>query len=388
LGQRVSGSAALRDLAPIPLEVLVASSTSDLALLVDGRARCVGVIWRDPELALGCPEPLEGRALADIVAARAPAELCAEVRRAVGSGTPVRAEIAVRGADGERWLAIVVTPVGGDDVLWIARDVTEVRAVAAAPRRARTIEENRRAELERANARLVELDGLRSKFVSDVSHELRAPVTNMLLTLSLLERAEPGRAAHYVRVVRQQAARLGTLIEDVLDLARLELGGEEADFVAVDLNALTEQVVSAHQPRAEAAGLVLAVDLEPGLPAVRALPGRLSQVVANLVSNALQYTPLGTVCVRTRQDGRRVGLEVEDTGIGIAPDDRPRLFERFFRGRHDAGAEIPGTGLGLAIVEEIVALHQGKIEVESEPGEGSTFRVWLPLAQVDRASGR
>jgi two-component system phosphate regulon sensor histidine kinase PhoR len=234
--------------------------------------------------------------------------------------------------------------------------------------------------------RLKELDRLKSKFVADVSHELGTPVTNLILYSNLLEQPDDEKRAHYLTVLQAQAQRLSTLVKDILSLSRLEADKEGVVFEPVDLNLVVERVVAGHRPQAEAAGLELAFAGEENLPPVRANDGQLAQVVTNLVANALNYTPAGRVQVTTRLDEERgqVSLQVEDTGMGIAPEDLPYVFDRFYRGQRVSQSEIPGTGLGLAIVKEIVDLHEGSIEVESEVGEGSTFRVWWPFEGGER----
>ncbi|GAB4574897.1 MAG: PAS domain S-box protein [Anaerolineae bacterium] len=243
----------------------------------------------------------------------------------------------------------------------------------------------RTKELTIANARLQELDRLKSKFVSDVSHELRAPITNLGMYLHLLERAtDLARRDQYLDVLRVQVERLKALVEGILDLSRLDLGKHKVQFSAVDLNAIVQQTVVAHQPRAEAAGLHLEVALDDKIPYVWGERNQLFQVVANLLQNAINYTPEGQVTVQTGFDTRRgqVMLRVSDTGVGIYPEDIPHLFERFYRGQQPQGMDVPGTGLGLGIVKEITDLHSGQIEVESAPGEGTTFTIWLPAAST------
>ena len=236
-------------------------------------------------------------------------------------------------------------------------------------------------ELAGANERLKELDRLKTKFVSDVSHELRTPVTNLGLYLDLLERGKPEKRDQYMTILKEQAARLRKLIEDILDLTRLERDKTGLEFEPVDLNALIELVVTSHQARAEAAGLTLSFDRDASVPPVRGVRHQLSRVVTNLVSNALNYTPAGQVGVRTRLDTNRkaVCVEVQDTGVGINAEDMPHLFERFYRGKHAAQSGIPGSGLGLGIVKEIVEMHGGTISVNSEEGAGTTFTACFPL---------
>ncbi len=238
----------------------------------------------------------------------------------------------------------------------------------------------RTRELAAANERLQELDYLKSKFVSEVSHELRTPVTSLILYLSLLERGQPDKQAHYLRQADQQAARMKQLIEDILDLSRLERDKVDLILSPIDLNAVLEQSAMAQQPRAEAAGLHLTIELAADLPMVRGDINRLLQVATNLIANAINYTTTGEVGVRSFRAADRVGFEVQDTGMGIAPEDLPHLFERFYRGRRASQSSVRGTGLGLNIVKEIVDWHGGEVGGRSEVGVGSTFTVWLPAA--------
>jgi len=250
----------------------------------------------------------------------------------------------------------------------------------------------RTRELTEAIEQLEELDRLKSKFVTDVSHELRTPVANIKLYLHLLQGSRPEKHSQYLAIINEQTDRLVNLIEDILDLSRLALGEVKMEFVAVDLNAVAEQVIAAHQSRADVAGLELIFEPSVALPPVRADLHQLTQVITNLVNNAVNYTPAGHVGVSICLDAERgqvseakhqgqVCLEVQDTGMGIEPGDLPHVFERFYRGQRVGSSNIPGTGLGLAIVKEIVDLHQGEIRVESQVDEGSTFRVWLPLEE-------
>jgi two-component system, OmpR family, phosphate regulon sensor histidine kinase PhoR len=234
--------------------------------------------------------------------------------------------------------------------------------------------------LAEANERLTELDRLKSKFVSDVSHELRTPIANLKLYIDLLQHGRPDKQAQYVVVLQQQIRRVANLVDDILDLSRLESRKQQGiTFGPVELNEVVAQVVMAHQPRAEAAALILAFAPGRELPVVRGDANQLAQVVTNLVANALNYTLEGTVQVETLLRDDQVGLIVTDTGRGIAAEDLPHIFERFYRGRPTQQTDVPGTGLGLAIVQEIVELHQGRIEVTSQADQGTTFGIWLPI---------
>ncbi len=278
-------------------------------------------------------------------------------------------------------------PVGSQDVR-LLKAVADMAATAIrratlheqAQRHAAELEERvaeRTRELAEANTQLLELDQLKTQFVSNVSHELRTPITNLKLHLDLLMRGKPEKREHHVTVLKQQADRLAQLVEDILDLSRLELGSGEIAFAQVDLNHLVDQVVTAHQAVADHANLSLTFEPGSDLPSVRGEVNQLAQVVTNLVINALNYTPAGSVQVRTYLEDGHVCLAVEDTGPGIDPEDLPHLFERFYRGRSVSQGRIRGTGLGLAIVKEIVDLHKGSIEIDSQQGKGTTFTVRL-----------
>jgi PAS domain S-box-containing protein len=225
-----------------------------------------------------------------------------------------------------------------------------------------------------------DLDRLKDHFISDVSHELRTPATNLGLYLELLERATPEKRSEYQSVLMGQSRLLMTLIDDILDLSRLTIGkSKKIELTAVDLNLLAEQVVTAHLPLAEVSELELIFNPNLDLPPVRGEQNQLARLITNLVSNAIRYTPQGHVCVRTYLANGQACLEIEDTGIGIEPEDQSHLFERFYRGRQVRQSKIHGTGLGLAIVKEIVDMHGGCVTIQSQPGKGSIFRTWLPL---------
>jgi signal transduction histidine kinase len=271
------------------------------------------------------------------------------------------------------------------------RLLTAINDIAAsALHRARVLEtleqrvRERTAELEAMNERLQDLDRLKSKFVSDVSHELRTPVTNLGMYLDLLQRGNPEKREKYYMILKQQVERLSNLVESTLALSRLESDLAETVFESVDLNAVVHEVVIAHLPRAESAGLTLVFQAEDALPTVLGDPEKLNQVATNLIANAVNYTEQGTVrvstYVRRYGDDDCVCLSVEDTGIGIHPEDMEHLFDRFYRGRDVSQSTKPGTGLGLSIVKEIVEQHEGKIEIGSQVDHGTSFTILLPIA--------
>ncbi len=224
-----------------------------------------------------------------------------------------------------------------------------------------------------------ELERLKDIFVADVSHELRTPTTNIGLYLELLETAPEPKRAEYIQVLKEQSQLLRRLIEDILDLSRLAIGKtRKIEFEAVDLNLLVEQAVTASMPAAQQAGLELSLEMD-SKAIVRGEANYLSRAIQNLIGNAIQYTPKGWVKIKNWKNDQWVCIEVQDSGIGIAEEDLPHIFERFYRGRLVRQSKVHGTGLGLAIVKEIVELHNGKIEVESKVGVGSLFRLYLPI---------
>ncbi|MCC7209933.1 MAG: PAS domain S-box protein [Anaerolineae bacterium] len=293
----------------------------------------------------------------------------------------------IRRADGSyTWFEtaahIVVEPSTGvaREILAVSRDVSERMQVEQDLQQARDALQKQVAERTATNERLQELDRMRSKFVSDVSHELRAPVTNLSMYLYLLERDDSTKREHYFSLLQKQVLRLKALIDNILDLSRLEMASERVVFHPLDLNSVVEPVVATHVARAESSGIDLRFEPGADLPPIFGDRERLAQVVENLVANAINYTPQGSVTVRTGTAPERgaVTLEVRDTGMGIPPEDQPGLFRRFFRASNVRQVGIPGTGLGLVIVREIVDLHKGTITLNSAPGVGTTFCVELP----------
>jgi GAF domain-containing protein len=246
--------------------------------------------------------------------------------------------------------------------------------------------QKRTRELERANERLRELDRLKSDFVSNVSHELRTPITNILLYLELLDR--PDRAdkrSTYMSILRDESDRLARLIEDLLTLSRIEQGGMPLDLRPYRLDTLVSEVLAAHEARARAKKITFVHEPNPHLPDIWLSREQMVQVLANLVANAVAYSPPGVrVSLSSRLGERRgdsfVALRVHNEGSAIPPEELPHVFERFYRGKMARESGEPGTGLGLAICKEIVERHQGWMEIESGERQGTAFTVWLPVS--------
>ena len=254
----------------------------------------------------------------------------------------------------------------------------------------RVTERLARAEAETAqrllieqNERLREADRLKDEFVALISHDLRTPLTSITGYVELaLEEDLTDEARGFLHVVARNADRLLGLVNDLLFVARLQAGGLSLEPEDVDLAGVVRDGVKALAPRAAAKAISLTCVLD-AVPPVHVDRGRMLQVLDNLVSNALKFTPEGgAVHVSLRQDDDCVRLEVTDSGIGIAPDDQRRLFQRFFRAENAIEQHLPGTGLGLYISRVIAEAHDGSLSVRSELGVGSTFRLELPLARA------
>ena len=225
---------------------------------------------------------------------------------------------------------------------------------------------------------------VKDEFVASVSHELRTPLTSIVgYVQMLLDRDDlPPDAAAQLEVVGRNSGRLHRLVADLLHTARLDEGGTPLVRAPVDLATIVRDCIEAARPAALRSGVELAAVGLPTSLVLMADRERLAQVVDNLLSNALKYTQAGGgVRVSLAVDGDRAELCVVDTGIGIAAADRDRLFTRFFRTRQAEERSIQGVGLGLSITKAIVESHGGRIEVESELGAGSVFRVRLPLGR-------
>lgn len=230
----------------------------------------------------------------------------------------------------------------------------------------------------------VEADRAKSEFVSNVSHELRTPMTAIKGYTDLLHAGAVGPInedqERFLEIIKNNADRLTALINDLLDISRVETGRvrfeprlmQIADVIADVVNVLAVQAEEKHQ--------TLAYQVAAGLPEIMGDRDRLHQVITNLVGNAIHYTPEGgRVEVRAYAVESAVRVDVADTGIGIAPEDLPHIFERFYRADDPLVQEAAGTGLGLSIVKMFVEMHGGRVWVESEPGRGSTFTFILPV---------
>jgi len=255
---------------------------------------------------------------------------------------------------------------------WIARAIEAREAMASL--------KAKNEALEVANEYLQQLDALKDEFVSLVSHELRAPLTNINASVELLLARRPADGAREkLEIIGHEAQRLTRLVQGVLDVSRMEAGRLDLQRAPVD----PDQLCHAAVMQLGETGHTWNIEIARGAPAVLADADRAVQVLGNLLANAVKYSPPGSrvdLAARPAPDGAAVLFSVSDRGAGIPPDEVDRIFERFHRVERGDARETYGHGLGLYIARKIVEAHSGRIWVESTPGVGSTFLFTLPAA--------
>jgi signal transduction histidine kinase len=306
---------------------------------------------RAAEVMFSIPGIADAEALAEVFSDSAAKTLLDAVEETQATGRTIDVDVE----RGDAVLAARTATVGSGEVVLVVRDVTRARRLAA----------------------------IRRDFVVNASHELKTPVAGIQAlaeSLALALRHNPARAGRMVDRIEHEAGRLARLVRDLLDLARLEESDEVHERRRVDL----VEVVSAQIDRVQNAAAEQRVTVTTDLPErsdIIAMPGDVRAIVANLVENAVRYNRAGgSVTVRLCRRDAMVVLEVSDTGEGIAPTERDRVFERFYRIDKARSRAAGGTGLGLSLVRHATERLGGRIELESELGVGSTFRVELPVA--------
>ncbi|MBE3590991.1 MAG: PAS domain-containing protein [Firmicutes bacterium] len=308
----------------------------------DALGRPLGAIWPDPKVAEALAESLAG----ETAAVQTTAGGAGETQRTLqGQLAPLKAE------DG-----------GVEGVVIVVRDVTEQE----------------------------QIELLRKEFVANVSHELKTPITTIKSYVeTLIDGAldDPATARSFLGTVVAEVDRMTRMINDLLQLSRMEHERRFWDRRPLDVAALAEDVCQKLRRRTRRKNLRLACESEGEIPPALADRDKIEQLLTNLITNAIDFTPEGgRITVRTRADGGDVVVSVSDTGVGIPPEDLPRVFERFYRVDKARSREFGGTGLGLSIAKEIVEGHGGTIRIESELGSGTT--VWFTLPIVGEGYGR
>jgi two-component system, OmpR family, phosphate regulon sensor histidine kinase PhoR len=293
-------------------------------------------------------ERVLGRSLIEVVQDH---EIHMLVQRCLSIRTEQRG--VVESLSGRRYLGVVATPLrlqGGCVV--VLQDMTELRR----------------------------LEKVRRDFVANISHELRTPLASLKLLAETLESGgmdDPALARDYLGRIGVEVDRLAQMVDELGELSLIETGQVKLEMEQLNIEALVVRAVERIEAQAVRAGLKLEVDVAEGLLEPQGDRRRLEQVLVNLLHNAIKFTPEGgRIVVSTRPDGDRVVVAVSDTGIGIAEDDLPRIFERFYK--VDKSRSSRGTGLGLAIARHIVEAHRGTLWAESIEGKGSTFFFALP----------
>jgi len=245
--------------------------------------------------------------------------------------------------------------------------------------------ENLASELASTNSRLRELDKQKTEFVSIASHQLRSPLTaikgysSMLLEGSFGE--VPPKLKEALDRIFQSSQRLVLVVEDFLNVSRIEQGRMKYDFSTFKLDDVAEKIIEELKPTIVKKGLIITTDVAQGINyEVMADSGKISQVISNLIDNSIKYTPKGSIRVRLYKENNNLILAVSDTGIGMPKETLGSIFEKFSRGKEAGQTNVMGTGLGLYVAKEIVKAHKGKIWAESKgKGHGSTFFVELPI---------
>jgi len=249
------------------------------------------------------------------------------------------------------------------------------------------------SELSEANVTLFQANKVKTEFLTNVSHELRTPLNSVIGFAELLGEWGDERVARYGQNIGLSAKRLLTMIDDLLDLAKIEAGKAEVALGKVSVTDTVQTLAALMQPLADKKQIPLKTEVPPDFPVIVTDPGKLQQILYNLLSNAIKFTPVGgsvTISgeLRTGQQGgietQRVAVTVADTGPGIAEADQQRIFEKFYQADRTLTKESAGTGLGLAIAKELTQLLGGQLTLSSSPGHGARFTVTLPVSPQEQ----
>jgi signal transduction histidine kinase len=232
-----------------------------------------------------------------------------------------------------------------------------------------------------------ELEKLKQDFLANVSHELRTPLVAMEKSISLILSKAAGEVSsdqeQFLTITERNLKRLSLLINDLLDLSKLEAGKMQLKREIMPIEKVINEAVEGFTTWANTKSVNLEKKVSSGLPEVNCDPNRLIQVLNNLIGNAIKFTPHNgkiTVEAGLKQSGQEIEISVQDTGIGITPENLSKIFDKFYQVGERNPTDISGTGIGLAIAKEIIQLHGGKIWAESEHGQGAKFSFTLPLS--------
>ena len=280
------------------------------------------------------------------------------VRRVIEGASVEGEEVGIDG----RKIVISARPLPTGGVILVLHDQTEIRR----------------------------LEAVRRDFVANVSHELKTPLTSIsgYAETLLAERPDAQTERQFLQTILANAQRMQRLVDDLLDLARIESGRWQPDLAAIDLADVAAEVVADVAGRGDELGITIVTDIDPGAGTLLADPEGVRLVLRNLLDNALRYTPAGgRITLRSRVEEDGILLQVEDTGSGIPREHLSRVFERFYRVDPSRSRAQGGTGLGLAIVRHTVEAHGGRVEIESELGSGTRVAAWFPGGLAESGSG-
>lgn len=292
----------------------------------------------------------------------------------LAQGIPVtNVEMRTLCKDGQiKWLSWNAVPVG-DLIFSVGRDITEKKQ-----------QEQQQLELTLAREKTAFL----SEFLGTISHDLKTPLSVINTYLYMLERnTDPSKQKHSIQRLYEQTQVLERFIQDILMVSRLEYV-PEFEHMALNINTILSDVTQQLSPKAEQKHIQTHLELADNIPLIAADAQALQRAFTNIIENAVNYTPdTGTIDVRTHAAPDNVVVEIADTGIGIRDEDLPHIFDRFYRSAQARSLERGGTGLGLAIARKIIDMHRGQITVSSVHGQGTTFRVQIPVTLGDTPSG-
>ncbi|MCG8403256.1 MAG: ATP-binding protein [Firmicutes bacterium] len=332
----------------------VLDSMADVVLALDGKGR---IIMVNPavETIFGISQAeCVGKSVVEVIRNF---DLDMVLQKVQGSHNPVAREIKIISPE-PRIFMLRVTPLAGSGqggVVVLLRDITERKR----------------------------MEQMRSEFMANASHELRTPLTSIrgfVETLMDSGTEDPQMTRHFLEIIAAETARLSNLLDDLLDLSRIEERRVVHRWQREEIGTLVDRVLTICGTKAEEKQIAIKANLPPRLPYLFGDPDLLAQVFINLVDNAIKYTPEGgTVTLSASVTGDEIKIEVADTGAGIPAENLPRIFERFYRVEKARTRDTGGTGLGLAIVKHIVKGHGGRVEVKSVVGKGTVFSVFLPL---------
>jgi len=345
----------------------LATEQSRLKTIINCMADAVLVCNADHELVLYNPAALrvlprvqEPRRVYRLGEVLEPAELFALINRACETRKRLSQEISLAHLPEPCWVLADVAPVIDEDsgqflgTVTVLRDITQLKRV----------------------------EQVKAQFVNMVAHELRAPVAAVDGYLSVILEglaADPEKQREMLQRSRERLSALLKLVNDLLEVARLEAGAVRREIGPQPVADVIREVVELLRPLAEEKGVTVDLQIAPDLPPIHADRSELVSIVRNLTDNAIKYNrPDGRVVISAARDGPYVRIAVSDTGLGISEESKHRLFSEFFREKRPETASITGTGLGLSIVKRLVDFYHGRIEVESSVNIGSTFSVWLP----------